>query len=134
MLPTVKLLLPALIPSWRFFDEIAPSPRIEFAVLENEDSVADGWQELRPRPAHVSVGEMLKRLVWNPRWNASLFLVSCAERLMQHPTDHSEREIVRRIAAEHPTAKYVQFRLVFIARIGEVLHQEVPYVSRVHAL
>ena len=34
MLQTVKLLLPALIPSWRFFSTIAPSPRIEFALLD----------------------------------------------------------------------------------------------------
>ena len=30
----IRLLLPALIPSWRFFDVVAPSPRIEFVLLE----------------------------------------------------------------------------------------------------
>ena len=30
-----KLLLPALIPSWSFFDVIAPSPRIEYALLRS---------------------------------------------------------------------------------------------------
>ena len=36
MLRTLKLLLPVLIPSWRFFDFIAPSPRIQFSLLKTE--------------------------------------------------------------------------------------------------
>lgn len=31
VLNSFRLLLPAIVPSWRFFDEIAPSPRVEYA-------------------------------------------------------------------------------------------------------
>ena len=87
MLRPLALLLPALIPSWRFFDVIAPSPRIEFAMLTSPDSAAV-WQAFRPRPARVALSTMLGRLFWNPRWNESLFLVSCAERLVdQDPVE-----------------------------------------------
>ncbi len=84
MLSIVKLLLPALIPSWRFFDTIAPSPRIEFTLLKTADDVPENWQEFRPRPAHLSPGSMLKRLFWNPRWSETLFPVSCTELLMEN--------------------------------------------------
>lgn len=132
MLPTLKLLLPALIPSWRFFDVIAPSPRIEFTVLKSADDVASYWQEFRPRPAHVTIGSMIKRLFWNPQWNESLFLVSCAERMIENPTDHSYQEILKRIQTEIK-APYLQFRLVFIRREGEVLQKETLFMSSVHA-
>ena len=119
-LQSFQLLLPALIPSWRFFDEIAPSPRIEFVLLESAQDTAEDWQEFRPRPAHIPFHTMLTRLFWNSRWNESLFLVSCAERLMANPTEHSHQEILERIKRElEPatiTAPYLQFRLVFITR------------------
>ena len=102
MLQTLKLLLPALIPSWRFFDTIAPSPRIEFALLKTARDASGRWQEFRPRPARLPISTMLKRMFWNPRWNESLFLVSCAERLMESPTEHSSQEILARIEADPP--------------------------------
>jgi hypothetical protein len=48
MLQTLKLLLPALIPSWRFFDTIAPSPRIEFTLLKTAQDASGAWREFRP--------------------------------------------------------------------------------------
>lgn len=134
MLKTLALLLPALIPSWRFFDEIAPSPRIEFALLRNADESPSNWQEFRPRPARLTFGDRLKRMFWNARWNESLFLVSCAERLMQNPTAHSEQEIQSRIAAElmpeqREATPYLQFRLVFISRHRDALEKHITFVS-----
>lgn len=141
MLQTLKLLLPALIPSWRFFDTIAPSPRIEFALLRTMDDAPCKWQEFRPLPAFLTITEILKRLFWNPRWNESLFLVSCAERLMQNPTDHSSKEIISRIKAEcHRTSMdvtatpYFQFRLVFLTRHGNRIRKHVTYISTPNAV
>jgi hypothetical protein len=142
MFQALKLLLPALIPSWRFFDTIAPSPRIEFAVLKTLGGAAN-WREFRPRPAHLPLHHMFGRLVWNPRWNESLFLVSCAERLMEQtsddPDDHSHQEILSRLQAElarsHVDARatpYVKFRLVFIHRQGAELEKVVTFESPVH--
>ena len=139
MLQTLKLLLPALIPSWRFFDVIAPSPRVEFRLLETEQGSAEDWQEFRPRPERLSVGSMLKRMVWNPRWNESLFLVSCSERLMKNPTEHSHQEILRRIKRELEcnstdvkATPYLQFRLVFLNQQGGELQKHVTFVSPAH--
>ncbi|PHR56784.1 MAG: hypothetical protein COA43_13065 [Robiginitomaculum sp.] len=145
MLQTLKLLLPALIPSWRFFDTIAPSPRIEFRLLENENQKADIWQEFRPRPANLSILTMLKRMFWNPYWNESLFLVSCAERIINNQSEqsrrHSSQEIFSRIQCELErertdvtTTPYLQFRLVFVLRNDTQIEQHITYISALHNL
>jgi hypothetical protein len=136
VLKPLRLLLPALIPSWNFFDVIAPSPRIEYALTAAREDAPTGWLEFRPRPEHVSAPTMLMRLVWNPRWNQTLFVVSCAERLIDQPTDHSQDEIFRRIAADlarRPDSvalgAWLSFRLVFLGREGEVIDREVLFQS-----
>ncbi|WP_424979091.1 hypothetical protein [Leisingera sp. S232] len=137
MLSLLKLLLPALMPSWRFFQSVDPSPRVEWALLNSADDASVQWQEFRPRPQHLPLRAMAQRLLWNPRWNESLFLVSCAERLTLAPTSHSEQEILRRISAEIarslPPACHLpllQFRLVFLDRgeDGEII-KAVTYQS-----
>lgn len=132
MLNPLRLLLPALIPSWNFFDVIAPSPRVEYALTSAKDAPPDDWREFRPRPERVSVPTMLGRLVWNPGWNQTLFVVACAERLADEPTDHSQDELFRRIAADLPdyaAAPWLSFRLVFLSRQGEVIAREVLFQS-----
>jgi len=139
MLETVKLLLPVIIPSWRFFDTIAPSPRIEFALLKTVQDIPDRWQEFCPRPAHLPISSMLKRLFWNPHWNEALFLVSCAERLMENGADYSVKEIVKRIktgvekrGVNSMVTPYLQFRLVFVSREGEQLQKYITFTSPVY--
>lgn len=145
MLHILKLLLPAVIPSWRFFDIIAPSPRIQFALLnvENGSSENKQWQEFRPRPSHLSFLQMLGHMLWNPWRNESLFLVSCAERLLQQPTQHSEDEILKRIAHDlktgallpaSKTATHLQFRLLLVQRVDSELQQTVAFHSRIEPL
>ena len=132
MLRTVSLLLPAIVPSWRFFDVIAPSPRIEFRRLATAEDDSVAWQEFRPRPAHVSLAQMAMRLFWNPGWNESLFLVSCAERLLDEQTDHSREEIFNRIGtgiAPEERNSFLQFRLVVVSRKGDVIEKDVAYIS-----
>lgn len=135
----LRLLLPALIPSWNFFDVIAPSPRVEYALTESADAMPAIWREFRPRPRHVSLATMAGRMAWNPRWNESLYLVSCAERLIDSPTSHSEDEIFRRIAADlargPETAEgWLAFRLMFVAREGEAIAREVLFQATPRAL
>lgn len=137
MFETIKLLLPALIPSWRFFDAIAPSPRIEFILRNINDDISQNWQEFRPLPKHLSVAQMLKNLFWNPHRNESLFLVSCAERLLDNPTEHSIQEILNRIRADIADADrktFLQFRLVSISREGETLQKHITFTSQVYNL
>lgn len=134
MLQTLKLLLPALIPSWRFFDVIADSPRIEYTLLRSPGEPARDWQEFRPRPERFPLPAMLGRLVWNPRWNESLFVVSCAERLLAEPTTHSQDEIFHRIAADladqDADAAWVNFRIVLLSEDEGVITREVAFVDK----
>lgn len=146
MLRTLKLLLPAIIPSWRFFDIIAPSPRIEFTLLtsKNEPSLENReWQEFRVRPARLPFLQMLGHMFWNPQRNETLFIVSCAERLLQQSTQHSEDEILKRIvrdiesgalSATMTTANHLQFRLLLVERQGSKLQKIVVFHSHIQSL
>lgn len=132
LIKILKLMLPALIPSWRFFDEIAPSPRVEFAVLQTPQADPSQWNEFRPRPDHLSGASMLKRLFWNPLWNESLFLVSCSERLIESGNPYYIQEIFKRIKndlSKNPAGPYVKFRLVFVHREGDELQKNILFVS-----
>lgn len=131
MLRTLQLILPAVVPSWRFFDVIAPSPRIEYRRLRTPDDDSGAWWEFRPRPERVSLAQMIGRLFWNPQWNESLFLVSCAERLLDEPTDHSRDEIFRRIAKglDPDENEFLQFRLVVLSRRGDAVVRDLAYAS-----
>ncbi|MDP9130442.1 MAG: hypothetical protein M3N35_08660 [Candidatus Binatota bacterium] len=139
----LRYLLPALIPSWRFFDFIAPSPRIEFAVTIQVDDPARRWQEFRPRPVHLPVAAMLRRLMWNPIWNESLFMVSCAEKLLDEPSSRREGELLTRIAATIARGEtgdkvtgstYLRFRIVVLKREGEQISRRVGFVSSAQRL
>ncbi len=143
MLHILKLLIPALVPSWNFFDIITASPRIQFTLLGAENESPREWHEFRPRPAHLSLLQMLGRLFWNAKWNESMFVVGCAERLIEHPTQHSENEILQRIindimekpsSGQRMDATHLQFRLLTIERRGTTLQQEEVYYSRIQPL
>ena len=140
ILQPLKFLLPALIPSWNFFDIISPSPRIEFSLLNSESEKALEWTEFRPRPEQLSLLDMIKRMFWNSKWNESLYLVSCAERIMENYTSHSETEILNRIEKEvllkheNLEATHLQFRLLFIDGNNFKLNKNITFISRTKAL
>jgi hypothetical protein len=129
----LKLLLPALIPSWNFFDVIAPAPRVEYARLRSIGDAQGEWREFRPRPQRLSPLAMLMRLIWNPRWNETLFLTGCADRLTDDDPGHSEAQIFKRIAADlareprDVERPWLCFRLVFVSRVDEALVEEVLF-------
>ncbi len=134
MLQTLRLLLPALIPSWNFFEVIAESPRVEYARSSFEGEAALDWREFRPRPRRLSVPAMLGRLFWNARWNEALFVVSCAERLLDAPTAHSQDEIFKRIAADlvdcrDPGGDWLRFRILLVSEEGGAPTREIAFVS-----
>jgi hypothetical protein len=134
MLHILKLLLPALIPSWNFFDVIAASPRIEYVQLQSWEETAADWREFQPRPEHVTLAGMLAKLFWNAQWNETLFVVSCAERLISEPTPHSENEIFRRIAAHLSDRReaygaWLRFQIVLVSEEEGVIKRDVAFVS-----
>lgn len=143
MFRLIHLFLPVLFPSWRFFAVIEPSPRIEFCVRragvggELGDLVLP-WRELYPRPARVGVGQALTRLVFNPHVNERLFLVTCAERLVEHgdarPAACARAHIAAHVSnvvgeavatrggvgvCDGPDSLTAQFRIVLVDRAGD---------------
>ncbi|MBP0484003.1 hypothetical protein [Sagittula salina] len=121
----MRLLLPALIPSWRFFRAVAPSPRVERRIWRN--GRPGPWQPVCPRPDHVSAVQMLGRLFWNPDWNAALYLVTLSERVVEQGSSRAAAEILAR--ASEGFEGVVQIRLVFVSREGGGLAREVLYQS-----
>lgn len=127
---TIDLLLPALFPSWRFFKQVGPSPRVEYRILENGQGGA--WRESHPIPEHVGLGRMARRMVWNPARNTQLYMVSLSERLVSGLVDHSEAELNRLIAEKiSDEAGDLQFRLMFMhpeddGIVGTVVYESQP--------
>lgn len=132
----LHLLLPALMPSWRFFDRIGPAPSLEFALTASRDGAGSHWQALRSRPIRVSPARMIAGLVWNPRGNESLYLVSCAERLLDDPSparaDRLWRRVARIVRDDEATAAsdlFLRVRVVETVREDGRLVRQVAFVS-----
>jgi len=135
--PLLPLLLPVLIPSWRFFKTIEPSPRVQWAIVPHDETATIEWQDFHRTPRAVSPLQMARRLFWNARRNEELFVVSCAERIREQPTAHSIEEIKRRLARDiapmsrEAADQRFQFRLVFVHRDRTKLVQEIVFLSEV---
>ncbi|WP_425097839.1 hypothetical protein [Tropicibacter sp. S64] len=123
----LSLYLPALVPSWRFFKTVGPSPRIEYRVDGGD------WVGCEHRPEHVRISRMLRRMLWNPRWNEQLYLVSLSERLASDPdqADHAVRELAERIIrlGSVPPGAVMEFRVIFLAPEGDRIGLFVEYES-----
>lgn len=142
----LRLLLPAIVPSWRFFDAVTASPRIDYVLTATAGGEPGDWREFRPRVPVLTLGKMLRRLVWNPVWNEQLYLVSLAERLVSNATPatkaHSEQELLRRVARhlhdgnDRGGADWLRIRMRFVYRsLGtDAVAGEVVYVSAPHPL
>lgn len=130
MLRTLSLVAPALFPSWRFFQAVEPSPRIEAAFLADPGDAPE-WRPVRPPPRRATLAATLASLFWNPRRNETLYLVSCAERIIEDGRAHAEREILARIRADAPEADglWLRFRLRTVRREGAALVQETAHLS-----
>jgi hypothetical protein len=131
-----KLLLPALFPSWRFFDVIGPSPRIELCLIDTPDDEPVDWRACRPRPARLGPWEMVTALFWNPRWNETLFLANCSERIIQGQVEHCCQEIRQRLLNDlsrdrtlEALPRFFRFRLVFVSRDGDGSRRDVGFIS-----
>ena len=136
ILRTLALLAPAIIPSWRFFKDVAPSPRVEVALTQDVDDEPAIWREFQPRPPSLSIGEMLRRLFWNAPWNESLYLVSLSECLIadedafcvQEITDRLRFHLAQTTRAE-PDKAFFRFRIVFVEESVEGFTREIGFLS-----
>ncbi len=133
----LKLFLPILFPSWRFFSGIGPSPRIYYSFLENETDEPTQWFEFRPKPLSIPLGERLFRFLHNPKWNEKLYINTCAERLFEGYSEMCEQEIMRRIlAAVHANEiqtnlndRYLVYRISAVMREGEQVNEQTTFVA-----
>ena len=115
-----------MIPSWRFFRVIEPSPRIEIA--EPSGSIeSEVWHPWRPRPARVGALQMLGRLFWNPWWNQCLYLTSLAERVVRDDCAFAREEIRARICADLPGVADPRYRIVLLDRDDSRVVMQVAY-------
>lgn len=133
MIRALTLLIPVLVPSWRFFAMVGPSPRVEYTTLASATEAPQNWQEFRPRPDRIAPLGMVRRLFWNPAWNEQLFVMSCAERFLADDAQSAHDQILAHIRAEiqrtpnsYDAAEVFLFRLILKERTGrEVVEEEV---------
>jgi len=134
----LKLLLPILFPSWRFFSSIGPSPRVHIAFSNNENDEPVNWREFRSIPKNVSFKEGAFRLFHNPCWNETLYINTCAERLFEDYSEMREQEIMRLILSAiksgeiSPDANstYLRFKISAVVRVEKVVTQPVTFISK----
>jgi hypothetical protein len=134
----LKLILPVIFPSWRFFSSIGPSPRIHYAFLQNENDEPQEWREFRPHPLKVSFWEGICRLFHNPHWNETLYINTCAERLFEGYSEMREQEIMKRILAAvsaktiigDSQSNYLTYKISAVIREDQVITQPVTFVAK----
>lgn len=133
----LNLILPVIFPSWRFFSGIGPSPRIQYAFLESESAEAEEWFEFRPSIKEVGFKRGLFRLFYNPEWNETLYINTCAERLFEGYSSMREQEIMKRLLAAvrageiavKPHCAFFTYRLVALMREEQGIVQPVTFTA-----
>lgn len=92
LLRLARLCLPIVVPSWRFFDEIAPAPRIDIGWSDGPDADVTHWEPLRPTPDAIPWPRRVGHLVANARRNETLYLTSCADKVCYDDSAHAVAE------------------------------------------
>lgn len=93
----LKLLLPILFPSWRFFSGIGPSPRFDIGFFRQGDVDPQDWIDMNQLPEKIGFKQGLLRLFHNPVWNDRLYINTCAEHLFEVNSEFREQEIAGRL-------------------------------------
>jgi hypothetical protein len=138
----LKLLLPILFPSWRFFSSIGPSPRIEVGFAADKNSTPQEWLQFRPLPKRINFTLGLQQLFHNPSWNERLYINTCAEHLFESYSEFREREIGQRLVAAALRKEivvdgefhYLVFRIRALEFEAGQVRDDVVFVSRPFAL
>ena len=138
----LKLFLPILFPSWRFFSSIGPSPRIEMGFMVDKNSVPQQWLPFRLLPKKINFILGLQQLFHNPLWNERLYINTCAEHLFESYSEFHEKEIgVRLVSAvlnkeiiASDEAQYLVFRIRAIETEAGQVRDDVVFVSKPFAV
>ena len=134
----IKLILPILFPSWRFFSSIGPSPRIEVGFVADKNSEPQEWLPFRPLPKKINFALGLQQFFHNPLWNERLYINTCAEYLFEGYSEYREQEIGKRLVAATLSKEmvvddkfhYLVFRIRAIESEVEQVRDDVAFVSK----
>jgi hypothetical protein len=138
----LSLILPIFFPSWRFFSSIGPSPRFLLAFLSAENDSPKIWQDLKVRPAKMTLLKCVANLFWNAQWNNILYLNTCAEHLLDEYSLERENEIMLRLLLALPNEKirftektqYLVFRIDTVTREHGQIIQATQFMSKPRSL
>lgn len=138
MLTLLRLCLPVLCPSWRFFETVEASPRVEWILLDLNTQPIQDWQAYGPTPPQLSPAQMFGRLFWNASRNADLFMVSCAERMIAEPDLRLHNEMLSRVwqkaKPQAPANGFLQFRIRFVHWGAGQLLSDMGFLSELHII
>jgi hypothetical protein len=118
----IRLLLPVLFPSWRFFSSIGPAPALQWCWVVPE--AAPQWLAFRPKTQARSLWQSLAELLHNPWGNETLYLNACAEKLLENQDPERIHQIYLGLAralergeiAGVPGASAIAFRVLRCCR------------------
>lgn len=129
----IRLLLPVVFPSWRFFSGIGPSPRIQYGFIEEGFEAPHAWHSFRAIPPQLTWRQAITRLFYNPVWNETLFMHSCAEHVFEQASSFHAQEIMRRLleAVERGELSVPAYPVRFMYRLLAVVRDHDQLVSSV---
>ena len=127
------LILPIVIPSWRFFDVIAPAPHIEYGWADSATSSAFAWWPFLPTPATIAWPLRLRHLWSNAARNETLYLLACADQVCYAASARAATEIRARLERAVANGSierqglYLCLRIRTVERVGTALQETVVY-------
>lgn len=132
----LKLLLPILFPSWRFFSSIGPSPRIDIGWLGEKNAQPLEWLPFRSLQERLTLAAGVQRLFFNPVWNERLYLNTCAEHLLECDSAFHAQQIAERLLHAVNTgelkagaARYLVFRVRALTDEAGQVRDDVVFMS-----
>lgn len=99
MVRLIRLFLPVLFPSWRFFADVGASPRIEVFA-------GGRWTPAMKPSQTLSRLDLAMGFLWNPARNEALYLTALAERVIVERSGPAPELLTARLARIHPDAPY----------------------------
>ena len=76
----------ALVPSWKFFDEIGPGFELQFRLTKNSQDLAEDWQW-----AKITTARRPWSLFFNPQQNLIFALDSLVDRIVIETQSHDSQ-------------------------------------------
>ena len=133
----LKLLLPIVFPSWRFFSAVESSSRIELGFVAEAHERPVVWDLFHVLPPQLDIITSIKQLFHNPHWNELLYMNTCAEHLGENNSVFYAQELGTRLVAAarnkkimvDATACYLVFRIQRVSMQDETVTSETVFVS-----